>query len=52
MLGDTAFVVCYEVLSSGTLVATNIFQRENGQWKVVHHQAGPTTLVIDLGEPV
>ena len=52
VLGDTAFVVCYEVLNSGTLVATNIFHRENGQWKVVHHHAGPTTLIISPGEPV
>ncbi len=37
-----ATVVCYEVLNDGFLVATNLFVKENGSWKIVHHQAGPT----------
>ncbi len=40
--GDTAFVVCYEALDQGFLIATNLFVRENGSWLMVHHQAGPT----------
>lgn len=40
--GDFAFVVCYEVLGGGFLIATNIFVREEGEWRLVHHQAGPT----------
>jgi len=39
--GDTAFVICTEAVSDGTLVATNIFVREDGVWRIVHHQAGP-----------
>ncbi len=39
--GDTAFVVCYEVIEGGVLVATNGFVREPGGWRMVHHQAGP-----------
>lgn len=42
LLGDTAFVICTERLSDGELVATNLFTRESGAWKLVHHQAGPT----------
>lgn len=40
--GDTAFVICYELLDDGFLVATNIFVREAGVWSMVHHQAGQT----------
>jgi hypothetical protein len=39
---DMAFVVCYEALDQGFLIATNVFVRENGTWLMVHHQAGPT----------
>jgi ketosteroid isomerase-like protein len=39
--GDTAFVTCYEVVGENLLAATNIFVREDGAWKMVHHQAGP-----------
>ena len=39
--GETAIVICREILSAGRLVATNVFQREGGLWKMVHHQASP-----------
>ena len=39
--GATGFVVCYEEVQGGFLIATNVFTREGGQWKIVHHQAGP-----------
>lgn len=38
---DTAFVVCYEVLSEGVLAATNLFVRERGSWRIVQHHASP-----------
>ena len=41
MVGDAAFVVCYEVIEQAVLVASNIFVREAGNWRLVHHQAGP-----------
>ena len=40
VFGDFACVICHEVLDQGFLVATNIFVHENGQWKIIHHQAG------------
>ncbi|MFQ5956035.1 MAG: nuclear transport factor 2 family protein [Kiloniellales bacterium] len=40
--GDAAFVICYEMVDDGVLVATNIFVREDGVWTMVHHQAGQT----------
>ena len=41
VLGSAAFVVCTEQLPTGELVATNVFAREGGAWRIVHHQAGP-----------
>ena len=42
--GDTAYVVCFEEIAGEFLVATNIFVREGRVWKMVHHQAGPTSV--------
>jgi ketosteroid isomerase-like protein len=45
VLGDVAFVTCHEVLRQGAwLAATNVFARERGAWRVVHHQATPVAL--------
>jgi hypothetical protein len=41
LLGDTAYVICFEVFGGSKLVATNVFAREEGSWRMVHHQAGP-----------
>jgi ketosteroid isomerase-like protein len=45
LLGDTACVLCQEVLDGGdqagsVLIASNLFVREIGEWRLVHHQAG------------
>jgi hypothetical protein len=40
LYGDAALVVCEEELDSGTLVASNLFVREDGAWRIAHHQAG------------
>lgn len=37
--GDLAIVQCEEELDAGHLVATNMFIREAGAWKMIHHQA-------------
>jgi hypothetical protein len=50
MQGETAFVVCYEVLGQSVLVATNIFVQEDGSWKLVPHQAGPCNAPPGLEE--
>ena len=40
--GQVAFVVCQERLPSATsLLATNVFVREGGRWRICHHHAGP-----------
>ncbi len=38
--GDSACVICHEALPGGVLIATNLFVREAGAWRMVHHQAG------------
>jgi ketosteroid isomerase-like protein len=40
-VGDVASVICIEQLDDVELVATNIFVREEGAWKLIHHHAGP-----------
>lgn len=42
LYGDCAIVICYETVGQFMLVATNVFVREDGQWKLVHHQSGET----------
>jgi len=42
MLGDVGMVIGFEAIGNITLVATNVFVREGGTWKMVHHQAGGT----------
>lgn len=40
LYGDAALVVCEEELDGGTLIASNLFVREDGVWRIAHHQAG------------
>jgi len=37
---DVALVLCEEELDSGTLAATNLFVREDNEWRIAHHHAG------------
>lgn len=39
--GETALVICYEVIEGETLVASNLFVRAEDGWRIFHHQAGP-----------
>ncbi len=51
VLGVAGFVTCVELLENGSLVATNVFVREDELWHMVHHQAGPLTQVITAAPP-
>ncbi|HEY1956285.1 MAG TPA: nuclear transport factor 2 family protein [Polyangiaceae bacterium] len=52
MLGETAMVLCYERVTdrdSGTgavLAATNVFVRESGAWRLVHHHASAIGRIV------
>lgn len=41
LYGDTALVLCEEVLGAAVLAAANLFVREQGTWRLAHHQSGP-----------
>ena len=40
LYGDVALVLCEEELDGGTLAASNLFVREDGEWRIAHHHAG------------
>ncbi len=52
MLGETAMVLCYERVTdpdTGTgavLAATNVFVRENGEWRLVHHHSSAIGRIV------
>ncbi len=39
--GEASAVLCYEELERSVMLATNLFRREEGHWKLFHHHAGP-----------
>jgi hypothetical protein len=39
--GQLGIVLCYEIIGRSVLTATNVFLREDGAWRMVHHHAGP-----------
>ena len=49
--GDTAFVLCIERIPSVELVATNLFVREDGDWKMMHHHASGMARSAEEAEP-
>ena len=48
LYGALAVVTCEEELSGGHLAATNIFIKEDGNWRLLHHHAGP---ILTRGAP-
>lgn len=43
IVGDVAVVVCRELVAGSPLAATNVFVRQDGHWKLLHHQSGPVS---------
>jgi hypothetical protein len=39
------------VIDGSYLVATNLFVRERGRWKLAHHHAGPLAQAPEAEEP-
>jgi len=39
-IGEAVLVVCRELVAGNPLVATNVFVREEGIWKLAHHHGG------------
>lgn len=52
VLGDLARVIAYERINDAVLIATNLLAREDGAWKMIHHQSGPTPPPTEYASPV
>jgi ketosteroid isomerase-like protein len=57
--GDMAWVVCTERIRQraggaleGAVVATNVFRRVDGQWRMVHHHGSPEVARVQRPAPV
>jgi len=57
MLGEAAMVLCYERVTdpeTGTgavLAATNVFVREGGEWRLVHHHSSAIGRIVAESVP-
>lgn len=47
VFGDVGLVCCYERFGNQHLVASNLFIRADGRWRMIHHHAGPLARVPD-----
>src|SRR5438270_13397633 len=43
VIGDVALVLCRELVGGMPLLATNVFVKEDGDWKLIHHQSSPVS---------
>jgi len=50
LFGEVGIVTCEEELDGGALAATNMFVKEHGLWRLVHHQASP--IVNRIADPM
>src|SRR5262245_54455639 len=51
VLGDSALVTCIEHVREARLAATNVFVLERGEWRLVHHHAGPMASAGEARRP-
>jgi ketosteroid isomerase-like protein len=53
VFGESAIVTCYEGNEGqpAHLAATNVFVLERGEWRMVHHHAGPLARAISRPPP-
>jgi hypothetical protein len=49
LFGEVGIVACEEEVAGGALAATNMFVKERGLWRMVHHQA--SQIVNRIVEP-
>lgn len=45
IIGEVAYVTCRELVAGSPLAATNLFVREDGEWRMVHHHSSPVAVV-------
>jgi ketosteroid isomerase-like protein len=47
VIGAMATVVCRELVNGIPLLATNVFVREEGDWRLMHHHSGQVAQVAE-----
>ncbi len=45
--GDLAWVLCRELVTGAPLAATNVFTRQDGAWRLVHHHSSPVSFLAE-----
>lgn len=50
LMGDCAYVLCFEAMGGHFLTATNIFIRQGRLWRLHHHHAGPSGNPPEIAE--
>jgi ketosteroid isomerase-like protein len=48
--GDSARVLCIEIVDGTALAATNHFRRIDSAWRLVHHQSSPIAQIVEQAE--
>ena len=46
---DTALLVCTEILDAGVVFASNMYTKENTEWRLLHHHGGLSIEQDELG---
>jgi ketosteroid isomerase-like protein len=46
LVGDLAFVVGREFVAGSAIVVTNIFVREDREWRMAHHHSSPMVMLV------
>ncbi len=44
VIGEVAYVLTQELVAGQPLAATNLFAREAGAWRIIHHHSSPVAL--------
>ncbi|MCC6238593.1 MAG: nuclear transport factor 2 family protein [Dehalococcoidia bacterium] len=47
VVGDSAWVLCRELVSGSPLAATNLFTRQHDRWRLVHHHSSPVSFLAE-----
>lgn len=45
--GDSAWVICRELVSGSPLASTNLFTKQDGRWRIVHHHSSPVSFLAE-----
>ena len=46
VLGVLVLICCDQMRWGCRVVATNVFEKQHGQWKIIHHHGSPAPLFV------